>query len=444
MVGPMRLFGRKKPEPEPVVVEAPRPTLPPGPEVGPDGLRSVADHRNYLLGLVEPLTPFGMQLLDAQDLGLCEEITAPTPLPVSTTAAADGLALRSADFDPDEVAQVEVLDSLDGVLPERAGVWVEEHQVLPEGADTVLLESSLGPLDDVEDGEQPAGQWVSVNEKIRPDLHVRAAGSDVADGQVLATWGAALDPRLIGLLAGCGIDKVLARPRPRIVVISTGRGLVEPGRKLPDHRHRHDANGYMLAAAAKAEGCQVWRLGVVSQDPDEVRDTISDQLIRADLVICTGGLREEDGDLLTEVAPELGMADFAEVNMAPGRHQGFALIGEDRVPMVMLPGDPVGAYVSYHAFVQPLIRKLMGTEPVVRQPSRAITRSVIRSAPGVHEFAPATLRTEHGASFVELNPGRDRASLTDLAAVNALVVLDEFTEVVQAGQQVVVWPLDAD
>ncbi|SKF62579.1 molybdenum cofactor synthesis domain protein [Mycobacteroides abscessus subsp. abscessus] len=106
--------------------------------------------------------------------------------------------------------------------------------------------------------------------------------------------------------------------------------------------------------------------------------------------------------------PQLGAADFAEVNISPGRPQGFALIGEDRVPMVMLPGDPFGAYVSYHAFVQPLIRKLMGTDPVVRPPVRAITRSVIRSVPGV---------------------------------VNALVLLDEGTEVVQAGQQVQVLEL---
>lgn len=429
----MRLFGRKKPVVEPVI-EAPRPTLPAGPAVGEDGLRSLADHRNYLLSLVEPLAPFGMQLLDAHGLAICEEITAPAPLPRASTAAADGYAVRASDFEGEEPPMLGVIDAVEGALPEASGVWVEEHQVLPDGADTVVVESMLDAVDDTRERRE-------LTRRVQVGTHVRAAGSDVADGQVLVAHGSVLDARLLGLLAGAGIDKVLARPRPRIVVISTGRGLVEPGRTLPSHRHVHDANGYMLAAAAKAEGCQVWRIGVVSDDLDEVRETISDQLIRADLVISTGGFREEDGDLLGEVVPSLGAADFAEVNVNPGRHQGFALIGEDKVPMVMLPGDPFGAYVSYHAFVQPIIRKLVGAEPIVRAPVRAITRSVIRSRPGVYEFARATLANDRGTRSVELSPRREQANLADLAEVNALVLLDESTEVVQAGQQVQVLEL---
>ena len=397
--------------------------------MGEDGLRSLADHRNYLLSLVEPLAPFGMQLLDAQGLAICEEIIAPGPLPRASTAAADGLAVRASDFEGEEPPLVEVVDEVADGLPEAAGIWVEEHQVLPDGADTVVVESMLEVV-----SETP--QRLALSRRVQYGTHVRAAGSDVADGQVLVHYGADLDPRLLGLLAGAGIDKVLARPRPRIVVISTGRGLVEPGRALPSHRHVHDASGYMLAAAAKAEGCQVWRIGVASEDVDEVRETISDQLIRADLVISTGGFREEDGDLLGEVVPWLGAADFAEVNVNPGRQQGFALIGDDRVPMIMRPGDPFGAYVSYHAFVQPIIRKLMGTEPVVRPPVRAITRSVTRSVPGVYEFARATVTNDRGTRSVELSPRREQSDLADLANVNALVLLDEGTEVVHAGQQV--------
>ena len=434
----MRLFGRKKPEVVPPV-EQPRPTLPPGPEVGDDGLRAVADHRNYLLSLVEPLHPFGMQLLDALDLAICEDISAGHPLPRATTAATDGYAVRAEDVETashDEPVQLDVAeaDQVDGQVAAGVAVPINEHQVLPEGCDAVLPEPFT-------DSGEPV---LRVLEKVRPAEYVHAAGTDVADGQLLVASGQKLDPRHVGLLAGNGIDKVLARPRPRIVVLSTGRGLVEPGRSLPDHQHTHDAHGYMLAAAAKAEGCQVWRVGVVSSDPEEVRETITDQLIRADLIISTGGFREGDGDLLSEVIPELGMTDFAEVAMHPGRQQGFALIGEDKVPMVMLPGDPVGAFVSYQAIVVPIIRKLMGVEPVVKPPVRAITRSVLRSQPGVFEFARGVLTTEHGTHFVELAPGRDQAHLSDLARSNALVLLDEVTEVAQAGSQVMCWPLDAD
>ena len=52
--------------------------------------------------------------------------------------------------------------------------------------------------------------------------------------------------------------------------------------------------------------------------------------------------------------------------MQPGKPQGFGLIGYDRVPMIMLPGNPVSAFVSFEAFVRPVIRKLMGARPYVR------------------------------------------------------------------------------
>lgn len=440
----MRLFGRKKPV-EPAPQADPGPQLPPGPEVGADGLRSLADHRNYVLSLVEPLPPFGMQLLDALDLAICEEITAPAPLPRATTAAESGFAVRAGDVAGASHDEPVTLDVVDPARVERldegCAVPIDEHQVLPDGADAVLPTAFTDSRRD-EDEAGPGNARVRVFEPVRSDEHVIRAGADVEDGQVLVRHGQVLDTRVVGLLAGAGIDKVLARPRPRIVVISTGKGLVEPGRRLPDHLHSHDANGYMLAALARSEGCQVWRLGVVSEDLDEVRETITDQLIRADLIISTGGFREGDGDLLSQVIPELGPTDYAEVAMNPGRQQGFALIGEDKVPMVLLPGDPVGAYVSYEAFVRPIIRRLMGTEPVVRPTVRAITRSVIRSKAGVFELPRAVVTTEHQTSFVELAPGRDQARLSDLAASNALVLLDEQTEVVQAGSAVQCWVLD--
>lgn len=433
----MRLFGRKKTVEAPEV-EVVAPQLPPGPQLGEDGLRTVADHRNYLLDLTESLPPFGMLLLEALGLALCEEITAPGPLPHVATAALEGYAVSSADVADASHDAAVVLDLLDPDtlrLGGLAAVLVEENQILPGEADAVL------PLAFGERLPGERGETVRVVEPVQAGEYVHPAGTDVEDGQVLASHGQVLDPQLVGLLAGMGIDKVLARPRPRVVVISTGTSLVEPGRPLPDGLHTHDANGYMVAALARQDGCQVWRLGVAPETADELRDAISDQLIRADLVVATGGAGEGEDDLLGEVISSLGLVDTAEVAMSPGRRQGFALIGEDKVPMVMLPGDPGGAFASYQAFVRPLIRKLMGVQPYEREQVRAMTRSVIRSTPGVFELVRATLRTEHGSHFVELHPGREDGGLSELAQSNALVLLDEATEVVQAGSPVMCWSL---
>ena len=47
--------------------------------------------------------------------------------------------------------------------------------------------------------------------------------------------------------------------------------------------------------------------------------------------------------------------------MQPGKPQGFGLIGEDEVPIIMMPGNPVSAFVSFEVFVRPVLRKMMGS-----------------------------------------------------------------------------------
>lgn len=429
----MPLFGRKKKIVEPEIVE-PAPTLPEGPEVDDEGLRSLRAHRDYILGLVEPLPPFGMQLLDALGLALCEQIKATSDLPRASMSADAGYAVRAADVSGashDTPVSLAVVAG-DSALDEGQAARVERHSVLPEGADTVL------PLPFTDRGGQTdrGEQQVKVFEAVKPGEGVVERGSDVSDDDVLVSEGQVLDSRSAGLLAALGFDKVLARPRPRVVVVSAGTSLVEPGRRLTDADQVHDANGFMIAAAAKEAGCQVWRVGVVSNDPDVIRETISDQLIRADLIITSGGVHDGSDDVVRSVMPELGLTDFASLALRPGREQGFGVIGDDKVPMLMLPGRPISAYVSFELFVRPVIRTLMGIEPAVAPLVRAITPTVLRSPAGVTSVVPAMVSNESGVNRIELFDAGESQNLSDLARANALVVLDDDTEVVKAGESV--------
>ncbi|GAA1395421.1 gephyrin-like molybdotransferase Glp [Luteococcus peritonei] len=431
---------KKKVEPVEEVVE-PTPTLPDPPEPDARGLRSMEAHRDYLLGLVEPLPPFGMNLLDAWDLALCEDIASEVDLPGFDNSQMDGYAVRAADVAGANQGEPLTLPVAGSVaagdeslapLPEGQAIKIMTGAPIPEGADAVV------PFEFTDRGSEQ----VKVFEPVVAGEYVRTKGSDITEGTVLMHRGQRMDARTIGLLAGAGIDKVLARPRPRVVVISTGAELVDPGRRLERPGQIHDANGYMIAAAAKAEGCQVWRVQAASDDPEVVREQITDQLIRADLVITTGGVSQGERDVVKQVMPELGLCDFAEVAMQPGKPQGFGLIGEDKVPMVMLPGNPVSSYVSFQAFVRPLLRKLMGIEPVNHEPVRAIAGSVMRSTKGKLQFGRAVVRDDNGRRLVDLVGGHSSHLTGDLAAANALVLLGEDVEVVNPGEAVMCWMLD--
>lgn len=431
----MALFGRKKAAPvEDVVVEEP-PTLPPAPPANDEGLRRVADHVDYLLGLVEPLRPFGMSILEAWDQVMCEDIDSMINVPPNSTAKTDGYAVRVADLHDETgtlVPHLALVDDGERLVPGTA-TPVTTGDVLPRGATAVLPTSfaertadGLRPIDVVEDG-----------------AYVRAAGEHLAVGTRLLSEGEVLNDRAIGMLASAGINKVLVRPRPRVVVLSSGQELVEPGDTVR-HGETTDSNSFMIAAAARAAGATVFRVAVHSNDPDVLKQAIADQLIRADLLVSTTGGHREDYEAVARAMGDLGLIDSVEVAMTPGRTQTFGLIGEadeDKVPMVMLPGNPVSSYVSFQAFVWPLIRRLMGAS-TERRSVRAIASSTLRSSLGQLHLLRGEMFTDSSVRRVERVT--DPHALAELSRSNALIILDEDTELVRAGEQVKCWLLDEE
>ncbi|MGO1383449.1 MAG: molybdopterin molybdotransferase MoeA [Arachnia sp.] len=428
----MALFSRKKSTPfidagAEVDVEESVPTLPPAPDLDANGLRSVADHVTYLLSLVEPLNPFGMGLLDAWNQVMCEDIDSMINVPPNNTSKVDGYAVVAAGLptgDAAELALVESVDRLEG----GSAVAVRAGDVLPRGA-TAVLPAAFVAVD---------GETLNVTDSVAEGDYVRAAGEHLAVGTRLLSEGNTLNDRAIGMMASAGIDRVLVRPRPRVVVVSSGDELVEPGSKV-NHGENTDSNSFMIAAAARAAGATVFRVAVHSSDPEEIRAAITDQLIRADLLISTTSGRREDYEAVASAMSDLGMTDSVDVAMSPGRTQTFGIIGEDGVPMVMLPGNPVSAYVSFQAFVWPLIRRLAGANehrPVLR----AITRTPLHSVAGRTHILRGTLMTDTHVTTVERVS--DPHAMAELSRSNALIIMGEQVDHVRAGEHVLCWPLD--
>ena len=193
------------------------------------------------------------------------------------------------------------------------------------------------------------------------------------------------------ILAATGHGRVKARPRPRVVVISTGSELREPGAKL-GFDSIYDSNSFALAASARQADAIAYRVGIVSDDPQELTDTLSDQLVRADLVVTSGGVSKGDYDVVKDVLSKLGTVEFTEVAMQPGKPQGFGTIGEDDTPIFTLPGNPVSAYISFEVFVLPAIRRMMGKLPYRRPLVRAEADRGFLVAGGPQAVRPRALR----------------------------------------------------
>lgn len=425
----MALFGRKKNIAPPPVPD-PAPRLPEPPSMGPLGLRTVAAQRQYVLSMTEPLVPFGMQLLDAWGLSLCEDLKADGDLPPVAQAECDGFAIVADDLGGAEAPEGMRLSIRRDLYKVGAAVPVLAGQALPEGADAVL------PMAHV---EEDAGE-ITVADQVRVGDNIRQIGADAADGEVLVESGRRLDARIIGLLAGAGFDKVFCRPRPRVVVLAVGEHRPGGGEIDSSASQRRDAASHMVAAAAKADGAQVWREVVPGDDPAAVAEAVSDQLIRADLMIVCGGVVGGDAGLMAQALEGLGPAEFCEVAMEPGGQFGFGLIGQDDVPMLMMSSAPTAAYVSYQLFARPMIRTLLGAQRIYPEPVGCMLDEDLPAEKDVFQLLPGRLVPRMDSLHVR--PLSGAGGLDVLTDADVLIVLPDDVGSAKAGEPVICWHTD--
>jgi molybdopterin molybdotransferase len=403
-------------------------------------VRSVEEHLQKVLAGVEPLSPLDVSLLDAVGCVLAEDVSAPWPLPPFDNSAMDGYAVRSADVAGATEAEPVTLRVIDDVpagyrasvaLKEGAAIRIMTGAPLPEGAEAIV------PVE-ATDGGMP---YVKIFKPAARGQHVRRRGEDIGLGDVVATAGAVLGARHIALLAAVGRARASVHPRPRVVVLSTGTELVEPGGLLQPGLIS-DSNGPSIAAAAIEAGAIAYRVGPVKDDATSLLATLEDQLVRADLVVTTGGVSAGAYDTVKAVLSRLGSVEFTKVAMQPGMPQGHGVLGPDDTPIFTLPGNPVSAYVSFEIFVRPVIRRMLGHQNIYRDVVRAICAEKLTSTPGKRQFARAVLTVEDGRYVVRPSSGQGSHMLGGLSRANALVVVPESVTEVKVGEAVAVVRLD--
>ncbi|MGW1841440.1 molybdotransferase-like divisome protein Glp [Streptomyces sp. NPDC001966] len=413
---------------------------------------SVDEHLDDILGAVRPLEPIELQLHDAQGCVLVEDVMVEIALPPFDNSSMDGYAVRVADVegaDEEFPAVLTVIGDIaagsDGLPGDRSLRPGEAARImtgapLPAGAEAVVpVEwtdggTGGGPADtmrSLREAPEGAGGEVRVHRPVDARAHVRARGSDVKPGDLALGAGSVIGPPQIGLLAAIGRSTVKVRPRPRVVVISTGSELVQPGEELTGGRI-YDSNSFALTAAAKDAGAIAYRVGAVTDDADTLRATIEDQLIRADIVVTTGGVSVGAYDVVKEALSSVGDEDepgsgidFRKLAMQPGKPQGFGSIGPDHTPLLALPGNPVSSYISFELFVRPVIRTLMGLKDVNRPTVRATlsTDKALTSPSGKRQFLRGTYDAEAGT--VTPVGGSGSHLIAALAQSDALIVLPE-------------------
>ena len=381
-----------------------------------------------VLAGAEPLPEETVALDNAYHRVLARDVAARRTQPPQAMSAMDGYAVRSPDASGvgtrlKIIGEVAAGRPFGGRVGAGEAVRIFTGGVIPQGADTVVIQE-----DTLVDGDH-----VTITEAARAGRHIRPAGIDFWEGDVLLAKGALLSDRDLSLAAGMNYPELAVHRRPKVALLATGDELVMPG-TTPGPGQIVYSNGYALRALARAEGAETVDLGIAADTiAATTRGIRGARDSDADILITTGGASVGDHDLVKRSLEAEGVTmAFWQIAMRPGKPMMHGRLGAMRV--IGLPGNPVSSYVCGLLFLVPLIRKLSG---------RTIIHHVHETALLGRDVVANDLREDYLRARIEVRADgvavatpvdhQDSSLLGNLAAARALVIRAPFAPAARAG-----------
>jgi len=358
-----------------------------------DSLLPVTEARKAIAESVQPLNrTTRVSLHAARDRVVAETVVSPMNVPAQPNSAMDGYALAAQSIPQSGKAALDITGTAwagvpyEGVVSAGQAVRIYTGAIMPEGADTVVIQEHVATQ------RQHDVEQVVIDSQVKAHRNVRLAGEDVQVGQPVMAAGQRLGAAEIGVLASLGLLHVTVTEKPR-----EHHDKPLPAGKL------FDSNRYTLSTLLDALNVEVIDLGVVKDNAAATRDALI-AASTADLIITSGGISTGEADFVTRVFHELGEVGFWKLAMRPGRPLAFGRVGD--AVFFGLPGNPVAVMVTFLQFVQPVIRRLQGQSQIEPLTLSARLESPVRKSAGRVEFQRGILQRASDGALVVKTTGK--------------------------------------
>ncbi|HZY56497.1 MAG TPA: gephyrin-like molybdotransferase Glp [Rubrobacteraceae bacterium] len=368
-------------------------------------------------------------LEEAQGLALAEDLRARFDSPPFDNSAVDGYALRSRDAVTGRTFRV--VDEAPAGRPARKKVGEGEAikiftgGVVPEGADAVVMVENTSGW----------GKEFELKKAVLPGNNVRKSSEDVRKGEVILRASTEVGAPEIALAGTQGYGRLPVYRRPKIVVLSTGTELVEPGARDLSPGEIFDSNSFALLAQALDAGADARRLYAASDDAGVLRAAMEEALSSADVVVTSGGVSVGEKDLVKGALLSLGVEQvFWGIKLKPGKPVFFGT--REDACFFGLPGNPVSAMVCFELFVRPALMRMMGREDK-RRPRIEVyfDRDVENRFGRMHAMRVRLSRTEKGWRAESVG-AQGSGLVSSLTKADALALIGPESEGVRAGEPV--------
>lgn len=348
---------------------------------------------------------------------LAKDIQSPIDVPSFRNSAMDGYAFNGNEIPKSGIKSLQIAGTSWAGAPFRNTLIpgqcarIFTGAVIPNGCDTVVMQEEV---------TQENGS-ITISSNIVKGDNTRLPGEDINFGQMILKNGKRLGAAELGILASVGISSVPVKPKVRVAYFSTGDELISLGSQLKTGEI-YDSNRYILHGLLARIGAEIEDLGVVKDDPCQLKAALLNASECSDVVITTGGASVGDKDYLRGMLEELGEIEFWKIAVKPGKPVLFGHI--DHCQYFGLPGNPVSVMVAFETIVLPALKRLAGES--VQSPIRLRVRSQsnIKKVPGRLEFQRGLLHQDtDGTAVVSAFENQASHILRSMVESNCFIVL---------------------
>ena len=378
---------------------------------------TVQEAKHKIMENVTPSKMITVNVPNALNFYLAENIIAPVSIPLFNQSAMDGYAFKFEDINLPLtiVDEVPAGDTRKVSMINGEAVRIYTGSKVPDTCDTVVMQE----LTEVVDGKLRVK-----DEGLKLGGNIRLKGNQIEAGSVAMKKGTKINAGGVGFLSALGLTQVKVHQLPKVAIIATGSELVKPGKELLEGQI-YESNTFMLEAALKARGIHP-TVVVIKDDREETESVINDAINNNELVLLSGGISVGDYDFVEEALLKNGVEPlFYKVKQKPGKPLYFGRT--EKTTVFALPGNPAAALNCFYEYVSVALNLMLGSpQPELLKLTLPISKAYQKKA-GRANF----LKGITDFKTVEPLEGQSSDALQSFSVANCLIYLPEAITVVE-------------
>lgn len=292
-----------------------------------------------------------INLLNAEDKILAENIYSKINLPPFKNSAVDGYAILKYDLNNSQKiiskTRIAAGDSKEVKINKGEVVRIFTGAKMPLNSNTVVMQENTK----LENNKLKLLKIPNYGENCRHK------GEDISKGKLVLKKGSKIDVKNLNLIAAIGYNKVKVYSKIKIGFFTSGNELVKPTTKLTKSKI-NNSNYFLLNSLLNKNYISKRFLGNLSDNYKKVENNLLKNISKFNMIITTGGASVGDEDHLVKALENNGKIFFWRAAIKPGRPIAVGKIQNTYI--VCLPGNPVSVQLLYAFIVKPLILKLLG------------------------------------------------------------------------------------